>query len=180
MCSKSPNQSISSKPQNIKGGFDYDTFLNLVKAQSTQLSFHQLKELKGAINHVFAKKYRGSAPPKYGTINKGFTELELQSFLRSVKSDKFRLLFKYQAYLGLRIGEVCKLHVSNIDFDKRELTIKSEKSGKMHTLLIPFDLFKCTVEYIAKNEAAIKSSNDGEYRSTKYGKIKVWTKYMLQ
>ncbi len=67
------------------------------------------------------------------------------------------LLFKYQAYLGLRIGEVCQLHISNIDFAKRELTIKSEKSHNLDSLLIPTDLFKETIEYIAKNEASIKA-----------------------
>ena len=130
-----------------------------MKAQSAELNFHQLKEVKGAVNHIFSKKYRGSGSPKYGSINKGFTELELQRFLRSIKSEKFALLFKYQAYMGLRIGEVCKLHISNIDFDKRELTLKSEKSGKMDALLIPSDLFKETVEFVAKNAAQIKAAN---------------------
>ncbi len=31
--------------------------------------------------------------------------------------------------MGLRVGEVCKLHINNIDFDKLKVTIKSEKSG---------------------------------------------------
>ena len=69
----------------------------MIEEGSKGLNFHQLKELKGAVNHVFAKKYRVNGPPKYGSINKGFTELELQRCLRSIKSDKFVLLFKYQA-----------------------------------------------------------------------------------
>ena len=85
--------------------------------------------------------------------------MELQHFLRCVKNDKFLLLFKYQAYLGLRVGEVSQLHVSNINFDKRELTLKSEKSGRLDCLLIPLDLFKETIEYITKNEVSIKASN---------------------
>ena len=159
MGSKRDKQADSSKPKNAKSGFDYVQFLNLVKEQSAELNFHQLKELKGTVNHVFSKKYRGNGPPKYGSINKGFTELELQRFLRSIKSEKFALLFKYQAYMGLRIGEVTKLHISNIDFDKRELTLKSEKSGKMDALLVPLDLFKETVEFAAKNAAQIKAAN---------------------
>ena len=51
------------------------------------------------------------------------------------------------------------MHISNINFDKRELTLKSEKSGRLDCLLIPLDLFKETIEYIAKNEASIKASN---------------------
>ena len=66
-----------------------------MKEQSAELNFHQLKELKGTVNRVFSKKYRGNGPPKYGSINKCFTELELQRFPRSIKSEKFALLFKY-------------------------------------------------------------------------------------
>ncbi|EQD51321.1 integrase family protein, partial [mine drainage metagenome] len=120
------------------------------------MNFHELKALKGVVNKVFARKYRGNAAPKYGSINKGFTELELQHFLRSVKNEKFGLLFRYQAYLGLRIGEVTRLHISNIDFDKRELTLKSEKSGKMDSLLIPIELFRETIAFITSNTEQIK------------------------
>ncbi len=83
----------------------------------------------------------------------------MQHFLRNTKNEKFRLLFKYQAQLGLRVGEVCKLHISNIDFDKRELTIKSEKSAQVDALIIPLDLFKETVEYMARNADSIKAAN---------------------
>ncbi len=61
--------------------------------------------------------------------------------------------------MSLRIGEVTKLHIRNFDFDKRELTLKSEKSVKMDALLIPLDLFKETVEFAAKNAAQIKAAN---------------------
>jgi integrase len=73
-------------------------------------------------------------------------------------SAKFRLLFSYQAYIGLRVGEVSKLHISNIDFDKRELTIKSEKSSKMDSLIIPLELFKETVEFMNRYQKEIKAA----------------------
>ena len=60
--------------------------------------------------------------------------------------------------MGLRVGEVCQLHISNIDFDKRELTIKSEKSGHMDSLIIPLDLFKETVEFMNKHQKEIKAA----------------------
>ena len=91
-------------------------------------------------------------------MNKAFTELELQHFLRNVANEKFSLLFRYQAFLGLRVGEVCKLHLSNIDFDKREMTIKSEKSRKLDSLIIPIELFRDTVNFINKNSAAVKAA----------------------
>ncbi len=116
--------------------------------------------MQSTLRKIFAKRFRTTRKtPKYGSLNKAPTELELEHFLRNVPNYKFGLLFKYQAFLGLRIGEVCKLHMHNINFEKRELTIKTEKANKIDSLLIPLDLFKETVEYITKNEASIKASN---------------------
>ncbi|MEM4097551.1 MAG: hypothetical protein QXS81_02575, partial [Candidatus Micrarchaeaceae archaeon] len=90
------NREESAKLPSLKQAnkrFDFSSFLNLVEVQSRSLNFHELKALKSAVNAVFVKKYRSSGAPKYGSINKGFTELELQRFLRSVKNEKFGLLF---------------------------------------------------------------------------------------
>ena len=61
--------------------------------------------------------------------------------------------------MGLRIGEVCRLHVKDIASDKRELTLTTEKSKKVDSMIIPLELFQETVEYVAKNEANIRASN---------------------
>ncbi len=116
----------------------------------------KLEEMKASLHKVYKKRFVTDNRPKYGTINKGFTELELQHFFRNVKNDKFRLLFKYQAYLGLRVGEVSKLHISNINFDKRELTLENEKSHKTDSLLIPAELFRETIEFVSKYAKEIK------------------------
>jgi integrase len=107
----------------------------------------------------YERRFRRPREAKYGTTNKGFTEMELQHFLRNVKNDKFWLLFKFRAFLGLSIGEVTKLHVSNIDFEKMELTIMSEKSRKLDSLLIPADLFREAIEFANKNAERIKAAN---------------------
>ncbi len=60
--------------------------------------------------------------------------------------------------MGLRVGEVTKLHISNIDFDKRELTIDSEKSSLMDALIIPLDLFKETVDFLNRHSEEIKAA----------------------
>ncbi len=146
------------KPKKYSGS-EFVALSRLIEEAANSLSQAKLEELKAVLHRVYKKRFRTPKEPKYGSISKAFTEAELQRFFRSVKNYKFLLLFKYQAYLGLRVGEVSKLHVGNIDFDKRELTLKSEKSGKMDSLLIPMELFKETVEYIAKNEASIKVSN---------------------
>ena len=64
----------------------------------------------------FVKRFKRSRIPKYGALNKGFTERELQLFFKRVTNPKFHLLFSYQANLGLRLGEVIKVNVRDIKF----------------------------------------------------------------
>jgi integrase len=94
----------------------------------------------------------------------------VQLFFKNIDNDKFRLLFSYQAQLGLRIGEVVKINIRDIDFQSRELTLKTEKSKVMNTLLIPIPLFRFTIEFIKANDAKIGQAGgfiffkeDGKY-----------------
>ena len=93
--------------------------------------------------------------PKYGTLNKGFTEQELIRFLNSIEDPRILLLFTYQAVLGLRIGEVVKLHVRDINLQTREVKIDNEKGDRFDVLPIPPQLFEQTIQYIADQEDAI-------------------------
>ena len=85
----------------------------------------------------FRKRFQRSRIPKYGSLNKGFTEQEIQKFFRAVDNPKFGLLFSYQAQLGLRIGEAVRINVKDIKFESRELVVKTEKAMTLDTLLIP-------------------------------------------
>jgi len=93
--------------------------------------------------------------PKYGTLNKGFTEDELIRFFGAIEDPKILLLFTYQAVLGLRIGEVVKLHVRDINLQSRELKIDNQKADRLDVLPIPPQLFEQTVQFIADYEDAI-------------------------
>ena len=64
-----------------------------------QLSFHEIKDVLSVIYRIKKRRFRGNAPPKYGSLNKGFTEQEVQAFFKVIENDKFRLLFGYQAHL---------------------------------------------------------------------------------
>ncbi len=148
---------ISSKPS--RSGFDLRKFLVQLEELSKSVPQQDLEDMKAVLHKSYKRRFKGrSRTPKYGSINKGFNDLELRQFLLNVKYEKFRLLFKYQAYVGLRIGEACVLHLSNIDFDKRELTIETEKAKKMDSLLIPQELFKETSEFIHKYMKEIRNS----------------------
>jgi integrase len=153
-----PNKQNFSKQ--VVNGCGSKSFSRLLEKYAMSVPQSQLEELKSVLHHVYGRRFKGKCKtPKYGSINKGFTELELQHFLRNVPNEKFRFLFRYQAYLGLRVEEVSKLHISNINFDKRELIIKSEKSAVSDSLVIPSDLFNETIDFINKNIASIKASS---------------------
>jgi integrase len=122
------------------------------------------------VHRQFLKRFAKSARPKYGDTNKGFTEPEVQAFFKAVDNPKLRLLFSFQAQLGLRIGEAVRINIKDMDFQTRELTIKTEKTRVTNTLLLPVPLFRLALEHIRANESKIEASGgflffkeDGKY-----------------
>ena len=75
-----------------------------------------------------------------------------------IDSDRFRLLFRYQAQLGLRIGEVVRVNINSKDLETRELTLKTKKAQVMDSLLIPVPLFKDTMAFISEHKAEIEKA----------------------
>ncbi len=120
---------------------------------------HEVEDIRSIVHQHYVKRFRKSRIPKYGNLNKGFTEYEIQRFFKAIDNDKFRLLFSYQAQLGLRIGEVLRLNLKAINFQTRELTLKTEKARILDTLLIPAPLFKQTMEFIKANMTQIEQAN---------------------
>lgn len=64
------------------------------------------------------------------------------------------------AYLGLRIGEAVKVKITDIDFNTRELRLKSEKTHKLDLLIIPNNLFEQTNEFIKRYKTEIQNSQN--------------------
>ncbi len=121
-----------------------------------KVSWHQLQQLQSILHKAQTKRFSGKRKtPKYGSLSKAFSDIQLQRFLHVIDSDKFRLLFKYQAQLGLRIGEAVRVNIGSIDLETRELTLKTEKTKVIDSLLIPIPLFKETVAFISKHGAEI-------------------------
>ncbi len=119
---------------------------------------HEIEELTTQIRQVYFKRFHKRKTPKYGSLNKGFTGQELQAFFRVVDDERLKLLFAYQSQLGLRIGEVCRLHLSSINFETRELTLKTEKARVTDSMIIPAPLFADTVTFIGKYTAQIEQA----------------------
>lgn len=123
------------------------------------LGKHKIEILQKTIQAHYIKRFKGRRKtPKYGSLNKGFTESQLQVFFRSIRNEKYRLLFAYQAQLGLRIGEVVKLNIKDINFQSRELKVYTEKAQTLDTLIIPLKLFEETNTFIASFELEISEA----------------------
>ena len=114
-------------------------------------------------------RFLRSRRPKYGSMNKGFTEEELERFFRFVDEPRFKLMFSYQAVLGLRIGEAIRITVKDINLKTRELRIFTEKTSKTDYLLIPDQLFEATLEYISTYEEDILQAKGYLFFSLKPG-----------
>jgi integrase len=93
--------------------------------------------------------------PKYGSMNKAFTDQELELFLSVIDDPKFHLLFSFQAIMGLRIGEAVSVNIKDINLRTRELRIFTEKSKRTDFLLIPLNLFDRVIHYINTYEDEI-------------------------
>ena len=108
------------------------------------LKKHQLVSLMTEVSKTRKKKYKRNKDVKYGNINKGFTESELKRFLTACKNKKAYLAFTLMACLGLRIGEVVRIKLDDLDFMHRKIRIDTEKAmtgdllylhNKVHLLL---------------------------------------------
>ena len=117
----------------------------------------KLKLIRGItmLSDARKRRYLRNRQPKYGSMNKGFTEEELEVFFRFIDEPKFRLLFTYQAVLGLRIGEAVRIHLRDLKLKTKELRIDTEKGKRTDYLPIPNQLFEDTLKYINDYEDEI-------------------------
>jgi integrase len=80
------------------------------------LSQDRLKKLVTAVSETRKNKYERRRGKKYGGLNKGFTDEELERFFKFCSNPKAFLAFFLMANLGLRVGEVVKIKLSDLDF----------------------------------------------------------------
>jgi integrase len=103
-------------------------------------------------------RFLRSKRPKYGSMNKGFTEEELERFFSVIDDPKMHLLFSFQAIMGLRIGETVRINIKDVNLRTRELRILTEKSRKTDYLLMPVKLFDTVLQYIGTYEREIAAA----------------------
>ncbi|MFH0884777.1 MAG: site-specific integrase [Candidatus Micrarchaeota archaeon] len=126
----------------------------------------------GILSEARKSRFLRRRTPKYGSMNKAFTDEELEHFFSVIKDPKAHLLFSFQAILGLRIGEAVRLNIKDINLKTRELRIFTEKSGKTDYLIIPEALFDRTIRYINAYERDIAAARGFLFFSFTQGRRK--------
>lgn len=109
------------------------------------------------LSNARKRRFLRSRIPKYGSLNKGFEEEELVRFMNALDDPKAELLFTFQAVLGLRISEVVKINIKDINLKTKDLRIHNEKADRIDYLPIPPQLFNKTLDFINQNEDDISS-----------------------
>jgi integrase/recombinase XerD len=101
----------------------------MIQEHYDTLHYRELRRIRKAVLAAIKKKEQPRGPAKYGLLNKGFTQEEFELFLRHVSSDQARLIFRLQAYLGLRISEAVSIKTTDLDLQGRKLWVQSAKGS---------------------------------------------------
>lgn len=123
-----------------------------------KLSKHRLSQLAKMANKERERRYVHSKTPKYGNLNKGFTQEELEKFFKHCTNEKTTMIFQLMAYLGLRIGEAVSLPIKNIDLENKQLYVQTQKADTADSLYLHEKIYRLLQEYINKHQHEINAS----------------------
>lgn len=101
--------------------------------------------------------YKKPRRPKYGNLNRGFSDAELAVFFAHCACKRARVMFLVMLYLGLRIGEVCRIRVSDLDFVNHYLYLETEKAGTQDMLYLHDAVYDVFVSYFAEHRLELQS-----------------------
>ncbi len=147
----------------------------------TSLPKHRLEGLILALRKELRRRYIRKKPSKYGNLNKGFTDEELGKFLSCCLNLKAKLAFRLMANLGLRIGEVARIRIYDIDLNNRRFQLISEKTRKADSLYLHDEVLEILKLWMDTNYEEIVA-HDGYilYSEVKCNKMKHVSSHWLR
>ncbi len=143
-------------------GSDVSRFYNLPK--------HELESMIKFLSNVKKSKYERTKTPKYGTISKDFTEEELKIFFEYCSSKKALIAFQIMAYLGLRVGEVVTIKLTDVDMNKHLIRVNTEKAKTLDELYIHERIRPFLYQWIQTNREEILKHENYILYSTMIGR----------
>lgn len=115
----------------------------------------KIKDLIKRLSLIRKRKYTRCKERRYGNLNKGFLESELQQFFKCCKNPRAYLAFKIMALLGLRITECVSIKILDLDFQKNKIRIDTEKAGTIDYLYLHNEVRKVLFEWCEKFQEEI-------------------------
>ena len=122
------------------------------------LSQHKLEELRKATSKLLKNRKKRYKYTKYGNMNKGFTDSELKRFLSSCRHPKAYLAFLMQSHLGLRVSEVARVKLSDIDWHNNKIRISTLKACTGDFLFMPKPVRIQLLTWVQKYSKEIEKS----------------------
>ena len=158
--------------------FSNKRFLNFIKKPIDEITTNDVKMYilflkdKGlsnnSLNHVLAalKFYYGKVLKRKIFFNIEnlkperrlpivLTKEEVKKILNAIKNPKHRLLVEFMYGCGLRVSEVVKLRVNDIDFNERILRIKQGKNRKDRLVKIPQRITEGLNDYLPRGRISM-------------------------
>ena len=77
-----------------------------------------------------------------------FSQEELRRLFKAPQRLKQRVLLSLIYSAGLRVSEVCKLKISDIDFDRKQIHIRQSKGGKSRYVVLSSYIARGLVQYM--------------------------------
>ncbi len=162
------------------GKKEIDKYLYLC-TKDKNYSLSTIKQIVGAINLFYKEVLKKDLNYFYGkNIRKSFhlpvvlSLKEVQKILRSCKNLKHKTILVTIYSLGIRLGEVLNLKISDIDSDRMEINIRQAKGNRDRIVFLPESLLKILRSYFKKYKPQnylFEGRNGKEYSRTSVGNI---------
>lgn len=78
-----------------------------------------------------------------------FSQQELRRLFKAPKYLKHRVMFSLIYSAGLRVSEVCKLKINDIDFDRMQIHIRESKNNRSRYVVLSHQISKGIRQYVA-------------------------------
>jgi integrase len=114
------------------------------------LSKNELEHWIKVLSKEKLRRYRqkNHSYKKYGNLNKGFVQEELDEFFLHCDHSTAKLAFQLMAYLGLRVGEVVKIRLCDINLADRRILIHTEKAHTADSMYLHdavYEVLRCWI-----------------------------------
>lgn len=139
-------QLLCSK-QEVKRIFEECTsqeFLDVVSAD-------RLKKIIKLASATRKRRFLRDQSKRYGNLRRGFSDDQVERFFNVPMKPKVRLAFSCMMYLGLRVGECCSLHVTQINFTDKMIMFETPKTGVFDCIPMCDEIYRLLLSWCAQD-----------------------------